>query len=97
MDKEQTKIRDIMHVIKARKWNWAGHIARLQDHIWTSQVTEWGPMDGSRTTDRLWKRRRDEIDDLWRSVTWKRNAQDRLSLKSKAEALIQQWISNDLI
>ena len=46
--RRKTKVRDIMHVVKARKWTWGGHIARLQDNRWTSQVTDWRPMDGSR-------------------------------------------------
>ena len=29
--RRKTKVRDIMHVNKARKWTWAGHMARLQD------------------------------------------------------------------
>ena len=36
------------------------------------------------------KRCRDKIDDFWRSVTLKQNAQDRLSWKRNAEAFIQQ-------
>ena len=28
---KKTKVRDIMLVIKARKWTWAGHITRIQD------------------------------------------------------------------
>ena len=54
---------------------WAGHIARIQDNRWTSQVTDWRPMDDSRPRGRPSKRWRDEIDDFWRSVTWKGNAQ----------------------
>ena len=30
--RRKTKVRDIMHVIKARKWTGAGPIARLQDN-----------------------------------------------------------------
>ena len=44
----KTKVRDIVHVIKARKWTLAGHVTRLQDNRWTSKVTDWRPMDGSR-------------------------------------------------
>ena len=79
-----------MHVIKARKWTWAGHIARLQDNRWICQVTDWRPMDGNRPRDGPSKRWRYEIDDFWRSVSWKQNAQDRLSWKRNAEAFLQQ-------
>ena len=40
----KSKLCDIMHALKARKWTWAGHIARLQDNRWTSQVRDWRPM-----------------------------------------------------
>ena len=79
-----------MHVIKARKWTWAGHIARLQGNRWTCQVTDWRPMAGSRQRGRPSKRWSDEIDAFWRSVTWKQNARDRLSWKRNAEAFLQQ-------
>ena len=72
--RRKTKVRDIIHVIKARKWTWAGHIVRIQDNRWTSQVTDWIPMDGSRPRGRPSKRWRDEIDDFWKSDTWKQNA-----------------------
>ena len=39
-ERSKAKARDIMHVIKARKWNWIGQIARLQDNRWTSHVTD---------------------------------------------------------
>ena len=88
--RRKTKVRDIMHDIKARKWTWAGHIARRQEKRWTFQVTDRRPMDGSRSRGRPPKRWRNEIDAFWRSVTWKQNAQDILSWKNNAEAFIQQ-------
>ena len=92
--RRKTKVRDIIHVIKARKWTWAGHIARIQDNRWTSQVTDWRPMDGSRPSGRPSNRWKDEIDAFWRCVTWKQNAQDRLSWKSKVRPLSKKWINN---
>ena len=88
--RSKTMVRDIIHIIKARKWTLAGYVALIQDNRWTSQATDWRPMDGSRSRGRPSKRWRDEIDDFWRSVTWKRNAQNRLSWKGNAEAFIQQ-------
>ena len=87
--RRKTKVHDIIH-IKARKWTRAGHIACIQDNRWTCQVTHWRPKDGRRSRGKPSKRWRDEVDDLWRSVTWKQNAQDRLSWKKNAEAFIQQ-------
>ena len=36
--KRKTKVHDIIHVIKARKWAWDSHIGRVQDNKWTSQT-----------------------------------------------------------
>ena len=55
---------DIMHIINTTKGNWAGHVAHFQYIRWTSQVTDWRPMDGSRRRGRPSKRWRDEIDDF---------------------------------
>ena len=71
--RSKTKVRDIMYVIKARKWTWVRHLARFQDNRWTYQVTDWRPMDGSRPRGRPSKGWKDEIDDFLRSVTWKQN------------------------
>ena len=90
--RSNTKVRDIMHVIKARKWTLAGHIAR---HLrWTSQVTDWRPMDGSRPRGRPWKRWRDEIDDSWRSVRrmLKRDCHGKTMLRLSSNT----WIDNGL-
>ena len=51
-----------MHVIKARKWTWAGHIAHLQDNRFTSQVTDWRPMHGNQSRNRPLNKSRNEID-----------------------------------
>ena len=87
--RSKTMVRDIMHVIKTRKWTWASHIACIQDSRWTSQETDWRPMDGSQPRGRPSKRLRNEIDDFWRSATWKQNSPDRLSWKRNVEAYIQ--------
>ena len=50
--RRKTMVCNIMHVIKARKLTWTSHIARIQDNRWTSQVTDWRPMDGSRPRSR---------------------------------------------
>ena len=32
--RSKARVRDMMHVIKGRKWTWAYHIAHLQDNGW---------------------------------------------------------------
>ena len=52
MGKSKTKVRDIMHAVKARKRTWTGHITRLKDNRWTSQVTDWIVVDQELDTQR---------------------------------------------
>ena len=75
--RSQTKVRDILRIIKERKMIWAGHISRMTDSRWTKSITEWRPMDGKRTRGRPMKRWRDEIDTYWRTAAWNRHAQNR--------------------
>ena len=42
---EQTKLQDIIETIKKLKWNWVGHIARMNDNCWTQRLTLWTPCD----------------------------------------------------
>ena len=76
--RDQTKVKDILEKANGQKWTWAGHISRIKDNRWTVSFTEWRPMDGKRARGRSMRRWRDELDSYWQSVTWKRNAQDRL-------------------
>jgi len=42
----QTKVMEIMEIIKNRKWTWAGHIGRRTDNRWSAALTVWTPMGG---------------------------------------------------
>ena len=66
--RSKIKLRDIIHVIKTRKWTWAGQVVYRQDNRYACPVTDWTPMDGSRPRGRPLKNWRDEIDALW---SWK--------------------------
>jgi len=40
--RDQTKVMDIMEIIKNSKWTWAGHISRKTDNRWTADgVQNW--------------------------------------------------------
>ena len=92
--REQTKVQDIIRIIKLRKWRWAGHISRRTDNRWTSQITSWRPMDGYRNRGRQRVRWRDDIDSYWGTVHWQGAARNRTTWHQHAEAFIQQWIDN---
>ena len=92
--REQTKVKDIMKVIKQRKWKWAGHVSRRRDGRWSTKITEWTPLDGKRNRGRQRKRWRDEIGQFWHDANWYKYARERDKWRDHAEAFIQQWIDN---
>ena len=92
--REQTKVRDIMKVIKQRKWKWAGHVTRRRDGRWSTQITEWTPLEGKRNRGRQRKRWRDEIQQFWNDTNWYKYVKERENWRDHAEAFIQWWIDN---
>ena len=88
--REKTKVRDIIHEIKTKKWRWAGHLARRQDSRWTHRVTEWTPRECTRSRGRQSRRWMDEIKGS-QGITWMRSACDRKKWKREEEAFLQQW------
>lgn len=42
------------------KWNWVGHVERIQDDRWTYRITNWWLREG-RTKGKQKRRWRDEI------------------------------------
>ena len=40
--KECTKLPDLFNIILKKKWQWAGHIARMSDN-WALELTTWKP------------------------------------------------------
>ena len=45
---EKTKLDDLVETKKNMKWNWAGHVQRLQDNWWTERITKCIPRDQMR-------------------------------------------------
>ena len=89
----QTGLQSIVMRVKQVKWQWAGHVARINDNRWTKQVTEWIPIDKKRKRARPKTR---WVDDITKFLgkTWMRSAADRVMWKHHGEAFIQQWIDN---
>ena len=89
--RQQSGLQDIIAKIKDLKWQWAGHIARMNDNRWTKCVTEWIPLDGQRKRVKPRTRWDDEIIKSI-SVNWISKAQNRKLWRRYGEAFIQQWI-----
>ena len=88
--REKTKVRDVIHEIKTKKWRWAGHLARREDNRWTHKVTEWTPRTYTRSRGRQSRRWMDEIKGS-QGIVWMRSACDRKKWKNDEEAFLQQW------
>lgn len=90
--RQASRVKDILIKCKELKWQWAGHIARSADQMWSKRTTEWTPRYGKRHRGRpcqLWS---DELAKHLGTQTWARTAKDRVTWKHHGEAYIQQWI-----
>ena len=89
--RQQTGVKDLLTIIKKAKWRWAGHVSRMKDERWTNKITYWDPMEWRRQRGRPTTRWRDDLDKYWKSVNWRRNAEDRRMWKIHGEAYLQKW------
>ena len=87
--RKQTKLEDLVRTTKSLKWNWAGHVQRLNDNRWTKRLTEWIPRDKKRSRGRQKARWRDELDQFHKD--WRRVALDREKWRKTRKAFVQQW------
>ncbi|KAJ8723655.1 hypothetical protein PYW07_007635 [Mythimna separata] len=73
-----TKIQNIRERIRLLKWNWAGHVCRMENDRWTKKVTEWLPREETRSKGRP-KTRHTHTDIFTQKVgpDWTRKARDR--------------------
>lgn len=88
--RDRTKVMDAIEKITTLKWNWAGHIARLNDDRWTKKIIEWRPRhDAFRSRGRPPTRWHDDLRRI--HSNWMQIAQDRELWKQTREAYVQQW------
>ena len=89
--RQQTRVTDVMERIALLKWNWAGHIARMNDDRWTKTIMQWRP-PMKRPMGRPPERWTNDIKRM-AGATWQQVAMNREKWRSMGEAYIQQWIS----
>jgi hypothetical protein len=97
--RRKTGMTDVVHRIKSLKWQWAGHIARMEDERWTKRILNWRPFDQTRPLGRPPERWDDDIkrfvirgiSDEERDPTknWQKLARNREQWKSLKEAYLQ--------
>lgn len=82
--RERTKIADVIERTRSQKWEWAGHVERIQDNRWTKMVTNWIPYDYSRRVGGQAKRWRTSLDKF--HPQWYRKARQKDEWKELREA-----------
>lgn len=87
--RKKTKVIDLKKRIRQLKWNWAGHICRLENSKWTKRVTEWIPLDGKRKQGRPKKRWRDLFVQQC-GPEWMRKARARDEWRDLGEAYVTE-------
>lgn len=88
--RRRIKLVDAVERIAILKWNWAGHIARIQDNRWTKRIIEWRPrQDAYRNRGRPPTRWSDDIRRI--HTNWIQEAQNRKTWKQTRETYILQW------
>lgn len=87
--RQQTKLTDVMERVSSLKWNWAGHIARMEDDRWTKLILDWRPPT-TRPMGRPPERWTNSIKRVG-GTKWQQAAMDREGWRSLGEAYIQQW------
>ncbi|KAJ8726613.1 hypothetical protein PYW07_001311 [Mythimna separata] len=83
--RRKTKLTDVKQRIRLLKWNWAGHVCRLECTRWTKRATEWIPLDGKRKQGRQRKRWRDIFTQRC-GPNWMQKARDRQAWSDLGEA-----------
>lgn len=82
--RETTGFTDVIEKAKSLKWQWAGHILRLENERWTTLCTNWIPLENARKPGRQPKRWRDDINNFarnYRSLSRNRQVWHELQLQ----------------
>ncbi|GBP53548.1 Retrovirus-related Pol polyprotein from type-1 retrotransposable element R2 [Eumeta japonica] len=89
-----TKATNALTFAQKRKWQWAGHVARMTEKRWTTRVTQWKGPPGKRRRVRPLTRWEEDLKSSAGS-DWYSIAQDRQKWASLEEAFTQTGILVD--
>ncbi|CAG9133292.1 unnamed protein product [Plutella xylostella] len=87
--RSKTQIADVGAKTAKLKWDWAGHVCRMQPERWAKNATKWIPNNGRRRRGRPRKRWRDDLDNF--NTEWCEQAQERDKWNVQGETFAQQW------
>jgi len=80
---------NFLHAIRRLKWDWAGHVARMENDKWAKLSSMWFLKEGRRRGKQK-IRWRDEIDNLLKHNLYHRVAANRREWEHLREAFAQQ-------
>jgi len=89
--RDQTKVMEIMDIIKHRKWTWSSHMRCRTDNRRSAALTVWTPMGDKINRGRQRQRWRDELQQYWGNVNWYTRGRDRDLWRQHAKAFVLQW------
>ena len=75
--RKMSGVKDIVEMIRESKFRWAGHVARLEDNRWTSQIVDWYPRGCKRPRGRPPKRWDQYVTEV-AGKNWRQIAKDRI-------------------
>ncbi|KAI5718070.1 hypothetical protein M8J77_015738 [Diaphorina citri] len=84
--RRRTGVKDVGEEVWMKKWQWAGHVARMNPEKWTKLCYEWYPRDRVRRAGRPTTRWRDSLHKAVGPL-WTHEAQNREHWKFLGEAL----------
>ena len=87
--RSKTRIIDLGVKTAKLKWDWAGHVCRMNPERWTKISTDWIPEEGHRIRGRPKRRWRDDLDTFYKE--WPELAHNRAQWRKRGEAFAQQW------
>ena len=73
---KSTGMRDASNLAERLKWRWSGHVARMDNNIWTHKLTMWDPKEGRRNVGRQRTRWADQLKRL-AGDQWSRSVVER--------------------
>jgi len=84
-----TKIKDVLIKARELKWDFAGHVQRMNDDRWAKRVVNWTPTNGKRSKGHQLRRWSDGIEDVGLG-RWKIKANNRALWKTLRETFVHK-------
>jgi Reverse transcriptase (RNA-dependent DNA polymerase) len=84
-----TKFEDVVEKARKLKWDWAGHLQRMNKNRWAKSVENWTPTDGRRNRGHQMKRWKDDIEKVGLG-RWREKTNDRMNWKALRETYVQK-------